>query len=207
MSDSVFDQWLESGTVRTEDVKLYADQALMGEMYALMEQRDALEAAPASGQRAMGDANPLKALEAAERDLWARYEASASTWTVRALTPVEVKKIRESFPEPNAPQMLPKVAPAKAKAAWAVERDQFIKASEAAAHERNLHFIATATIKVVTGTGEADGVTVDQVRAMNAREYGPDRVGMLIVAINKATQGEVEMPRPKSLNGSESTPE
>lgn len=206
MSDSVIDQWLESGTVRTEDVKLYADQAIMQEMHRLTTWREALEAEP-KGQRAMGDTNPMKALEAAEAALWERYEASASTWTVRALTPAEVKKIREDFPEPLAPQMLPKAAPAKFKAAWEIERDQFIKDSETAAIERNLHFIALATTKVVTGAGEADGVTVAQVRGMREREYGPDRVGLLVNAINKATSGEVEMPRPKSLSGFESTPE
>ncbi len=206
MSDSILDQWLESGTVRTEQVNLFADQAIMDEMQQLIERREELQGTPRS-QRAMGEADPFKALEREEAALWARYEASKSVWTVRALLPEETDAISQEFPEPMAPQMLPKVAPAKAKEAWAVERDAFIKESQRQAIERDLRHVAKATIKVVTAKGEADSVTVDQVRAMRAKEYGPDRINMLTDAIKLATRGEVEMPRPKSSTGSESTQE
>jgi len=205
MSNSVVDQWLNSGTARTETVELFADQAIMDEMRDLIARRDILESQSTTGQRAMGEANPMRDLERDEAALWARYEASKSTWIVRALTPDETEEIRDEFPEPMAPQMLPKVAPAKAKAAWAVERDAFVKESERQAIERDLHFIAKATISITTGQGATETISVAQVRAMRAREYGPDRIEMLTKAIAKATRGEVEMPRPKSLSGSEGT--
>ncbi len=207
MSDPILDQWLDSGTIRTEQVNLFADQAIMAEMQKLIERRTELEESTPRGQRAMGEANPFKELEREEAALWEKYEASKSVWTVRALLPEETDAIHDEFPEPPAPQMLPKAAPAKAKEAWAVERDAFVKQSQQQAIERDLRFVATATIKVETAHGTVDAVSVEQVRAMRAKQYGPDRVRMLVEAITRSTVGEEEMPRPKSSNGSESTEE
>ena len=194
----IFDDWLESGTVRQITVEIQNDPAVV-DAFAILEKRRAeIEANATAGEYSRGETDPLAEIEAAEDVLMERWNAGKSEWTVRALTPAEAKAIAKAHRDPSPPQMLPKAAPAAFKAKWEAERDEWLEASSETTLTRNLHFIAKAVVKVKTAKGERASVTVDQLRAMYAREYGPRRAELLLNAVNAATQGEVEMPRPKS---------
>lgn len=202
----LFDDWLESGTVRHIDVELQNDPSVVDEYQALQKRRAELEGSPEADERSIGDTDPLTEIEAAEAALMDRWEAGKSTWTVRALTPDEAKAISRAHRDPEPPQMLPKAAPANAKAKWEKDRDAWREAAGETTLTRNLHFIAQAVVKIKTVKGERGSITVDQLRAMYQREYGPTRIEKLLVATNQATQGEVEMPRPKLRERSTSDP-
>lgn len=219
MSDSILEQWLETGTINSETVSLYADQAVMKEMGALVDEREQLEKDRA-GQGAtvsvfaMGEANPKSvfdareaALDAREEALWERYEASKSEWTVRALLPAEVIAVRDKFEIPNAPKMLPAAAPAKAKAKWDRDFAEWKQNAERAEMLRHIHMVQKAVTEVKVGDHVMEGVTVVQVQALADATYGPQRLGLLVAAIERVTTDAGEMPRPKSLSGSESTAE
>lgn len=203
LTEDIFDAWLESGTIRRVTVDLYNDPTIESALVELEERRAEIEARGA--ERTLGEKSPLAQLEKDEEALLKRLLASKVTFTVKALLPDEFDKAMETHPEPEAPQMLPKAAPAKAREKWARDRDIFVKAASEAERERRLMLIAAAVDKVETVRGTAPGITVDQLRKMldggaergEWAAYGMYRLDVLWSAVQEARRGDVKVPAPK----------
>lgn len=199
----IFDAWLESGTVRRVTVTLYNDPTLEQAILDLEERRAEIE--ERGNERTLGEKSPIAQLERDEEELLARLEASKSTFTVKALLDTDFDTAKDQFPEPEAPQMLPKAAPAKAKEKWARDRDLYVKAAAEAERERRLLLIAAAVERVETTRGTAAGVTVEQLRKMldggkdhaEWAAYGAYRLRVLWEAVQEARRGDVKVPAPK----------
>ena len=195
------DSWLESGTTATEQVTLYADRALAGEFTALERRLAALEQATGGGDDPLDGAGEAESIHAQMEDLYRRWEASKAVWTVRALADEEVEAIWASHPVPKAPAAPPDDAPAEAKRAHQGALDLHLRTVKHLVTERNLAYIAAAVTRVETSGGAVDAVTVDQLRKMRSRPHGAQDVTRLLEAVNRVTQGDVEVPRP-TLPGS-----
>lgn len=199
----IFDAWLESGTTRRVTVTLYNDPTLEQDITDLENRRAEIE--DRGNERMLDEKSPLAELERAEEALLARLEASKSTFTVKALLDTDFDAAAEAFPEPEAPQMLPKAAPAKAKEKWARDRDIYVRAAAEAERERRLMLIAKAVERVETTRGAAPGVTAEQLRRMLTggkdqaewAAYGTYRLGVLWKAVQEARRGDVKVPAPK----------
>lgn len=201
----ILEDWMESGTVNRVEVVLPGDMAIAGELKALAKRRAEVEADAADGDRSISEVDPMVELDAAEDALMKRWQDGKSTWTLRPLTGDEEDGFAHQFVDPSPPQMLPKAAPAAAKAKWDTDRNEWRDALRTVTLDRNLHRIATAVVKVETAKGSKASVTVEQLRAIRSREYGPERIDMLFAALDEAGSGKVQMPAPKlrehSVNG------
>lgn len=202
ISEAVFDldEWLSSGTLAKRAVEIYNDPALVAEYDILSQRLAAAQAAdPAGAEETMAGGPVAEIIEAMQR-LHERWEASKATWTVRALTEDEVKAIVDSHPDPEIPEIIRgkkavgEVWTDEQRAAGAAHLD----AREAVMTERNLAMIALAVTEVRTPRGVAAGVTLEQVRRLRARPHGKTQTIRLVEAVESATAGEVEVPRPTS---------
>jgi hypothetical protein len=71
------------------------------------------------------------------------------------------------------------------------------EAEQAANLERDIHFIAAATERVASKDGVANSISVDSLRKLAKLPHGITLIAPLVAAVNEATQGEVEVSRPK----------
>lgn len=195
--------WIESGTVARRTVTIYNDPALASEYEALAARLAEAEAAESDDtERTMDEAPESVAILAQIEALWERWQASKSTWTVRALSGDEARAIVDRHPVPDAPAKPLDTAPAAEKAAHAAAVKAWLRESDRVSAERNLEFIATAVVEVTTNRGTVHHVNVDTLRRMRSRPHGHHRIEQLVTAVNEATQGDVEIPRPTSPGNS-----
>lgn len=206
-----FDEWLETATVARRQVTIYNNPALFEEYQALQAELDAADkaAATAGGDEALDASDPRPELFARMEDLYERWQASKSVWTVRALSGDEVE---DSFePEKGGiavpPQPVPPLDKAgeKAREAYARRFTAWSKANTQAQRERRLVMIAWAVLKVEApgrvSERRVDGppiVTVEQLRAMRSRPHGEQWIARLYQAVDDATKDNPEIPRPTS---------
>lgn len=203
------DALLAHGTARTETVNLYTDQALMDEIERFYNRRDkTIEAALAADEEhnamlAMGERHrdTVTALEekfdAEEEELTARYEASQIVVTVRALEQTEIDEIRDKFPMPPAPERLAFSAPARLKALWEKERDEFVRKAEKVERQQDAHMVAAAVIEFRHGATVRTSITPEEVLRIRAAAYGGQRIERILAAIKKASTERTEVSRPK----------
>jgi len=221
--------WIESGTVATRQVTIHNDLALAVEFEALEAEYAAAEkaAAAASEDGPLSAPDPRSGIEARMTDLYARWEASASTWTVRALAHEDVEATFDAdkggVGHPKQPTPPAANAPEKLRERYAERLMDWARAVSEADRERTLHFIAAAVTAIETPKGrierESDGdpiVTVDALRVLRDRPHGDQWVGvipttagqkitgLLALAVMKATESDVDVPRP-SLPGRSTT--
>lgn len=195
------DQWIETGTTANEQVVIYANRALAGEYTALERRLAALEDA---GDESIENGAEQAALLRKMEDLYERWQASKATWTVRALSDEEVRAVYDKHPTPKAPQKPADDAPAEVKQAWQGAMEMHLRALTLATDERNLAYVEAAVTRVETTLGAVAVVTIDQLRRMRNRPHGSQDLNRLIEAVNRVTQGDVEVPRPTSPGSSRS---
>lgn len=190
------DEWIETGTVAHEQVTIYANRALAGEFTALERRLTAAQAAAETGDQTLEESGDVARILEQMEDLYARWEASKAVWTVRALSDDEVRDIYAAHKTPTAPDKPPADAPADVHRAHKGAVEMWTRAVQLATDERNLHYIAAAVTKVETAKGATSTVTVEQLRRMRHRPHGAQDLTRLIDAVNRATQGDVEIARP-----------
>lgn len=213
-------EWIESGTTATRKVVIYNDPALAEQYQALADRLEKVDEKrkTAGGDEAMGAPDEAEEIIAAMEDLYEQFQASKATWTVRGLTQDEVSVIVEAHPnpdkpaEPVAPQRPSRSAQPSTMAKYETDRRhhqgemakynnvvrEWLKACGVAETRRNLAYIATAVVSVETPRGTVSKVSVADLDAMRARVHGVVRINHLLNAVNAATEGEVDVPRPPS---------
>lgn len=194
MSDNIFDEWLESGTVARQQVTIYADQAATEELDALQAELEALE--KDSAPRTISEPSRARALESRFEELRERWEASRITFTLAPIERDTIHRIFEKLPNPPEPPRAAQSAPKKvkedaekARRAWALEVDR----QEA---ERVLHLLAESIVRVERPGGSASSITVEQLRAMRDAKYGVPRINRLWAAYQAVMAEAAELPTP-----------
>jgi len=225
ITDEAFDlmAWIESGTVATRQVTIHNDPALAVEFEALEAEYAAAEKAAAA---TAGDVpissvapDPRPGIEARMTDLYARWDASAATWTVRALAHEDVEATFDAdkggIGHPKQPTPPAANAPEKLRERYAERLMDWARAVSEADRERTLHIIVAAVTAIETPKGRIERepggdpiVTVDVLRALRDRPHGEQWVGvipttqgqkitgLLARAVMKATESDVDVPRP-----------
>lgn len=215
--------WIQSGTVATRQVTIYNNPALAAEYETLEAEMVAAEKTveDAAGDAPMSAHDPREDIRARMEDLYARWEASKSTWTVRALSDDDIEATYDAqlggVPSPKQPVPPLPQAGKKALEDHGEKVTKWAKAVHEADRERTLHLIAKAVTSVETARGSVDGVSVDEVRSLRDRPHGPQWVGLipsgrgqritgkLAMAVMAATEADVEVPRPTSPERSTTT--
>lgn len=191
-------EWIESGTVARRKVTIYNNPALVEEYEALEAELAAAEKAieESGGDAPMDSADPREGIVARMEALYERWEASKATWTVRALSREDVDACFEAVPAPKMPVPPMDKAGQKAQDRFAEKVAEYTKAKAETDDERKLHMIAAAVVGVETPRGNVESVTVEQVRALRDRPHGQQWVDRLYAAVEAATEGDVQIPRP-----------
>ena len=198
------DDWIETGTTATEQVTIYADRALAGQFTAMERRLAALGESTGDGDDPLDDGGEAARIHAAMEDLYQRWEASKAVWTVRALSDQEVQDIYSAHQVPKTPAAPPEDAPAEAKRAHQGALELHLRTLKKLVDERNLAYVAAAVTRVEAAKGATTHVTVEQLRKMRARPHGASDITRLLEAVNRVTQGDVEVPRPTSPGSSRS---
>jgi len=192
------DEWLSTGTLARRSVEIYNDPSLAAEFDELDRRLKAVQVDDADPEATMGTPSEATEILAAMDELHERWEASKATWVVRALTEDEVKAIIDEHPDPEIPPLLAE----KREEGAAVSEERleagrvYMAAREAVVTERNLAMIARAVVEVRVRAGVARGVTLEQVRRLRERPHGKLQATRLLEAVESATSGEVDVPRP-----------
>jgi hypothetical protein len=196
--DFDLDEWLSTGTLAKRAVEIYNDPALVAEYDILSQRLAAAQAADPAGAEETMAGGPTTDILYAMAELHAKWEASKATWTVRALTEDEIRAIVDAHPDPVIPEIIR--AAKKPGEVWNDEQiaagAAHLEAREAVMTERNIAMIALAVTEVRTAKGARRSVTVEQVRRLRARPHGKAQTNRLVQAVESATSGEVEVPRP-----------
>jgi hypothetical protein len=212
--------WIVSGTVATRTVEIHNNPALAEEFDALEAEMKAAErdVAALGEDRPMSWTDPRPEIEDRMAELWERWEASKTTWTVRALSHDEIEATFDAVPSPKQPVAPLPAAGKKAAEDHAEKMSKWARALHEADRERTLHIIAAAVTSVESVRGRADSVTVEALRALRDRPHGDAWVGhipstkgarmsgKLASAVMAATEGDVAVPRPTSPVRSTTTP-
>lgn len=203
----VFDDWLKTGTIGRRTVTIYADVEA-GKRLAEIDQRLTELTAAADDTDAPVDA-PLSAstapeiaeLEAEAEVLLDRLEDSKSVWTVRAVSQDEVEATytaERGVVSPKMPVPPPQGAAQKVQERYAENFRAYAERNEQARKERRLHLLVIAVETIETARGTREGVTLEQLHALQARPHGQQWIDTLYQAVQAATEQDVEPPRPTS---------
>lgn len=196
--DFDLDEWLSSGTLARRSVPIYNDPSLAAEFDVLSQRMSELEAMTKGDESSVGESAEITEVHEQMTAVYERWEASKATWTVRALTEDEIKATTEEHPDPEIPEIIR--AKRESGQVWSDEQraegQAYLAAREEVMTERNLALIALAVVEVSAPKGRRTSVTVDQVRTLRARPHGKQQVQRLIEAVNSATSGDIEIPRP-----------
>lgn len=216
VSAETFDlmDWIESGTIGRRQVTIYNDVAAGDRLVEIDERLTELgyggDADPEADGPLAGSSTPeVTALLAEAEQVRERLADSKSVWTVRALAEDEVEDTfdpdKGGVPEPKLPIPPPEKAGRKAQEDWVDRVNAHRKAVAAAEAERRLRMIAAAVIAVETSRGRVERdagddpiMSVDQLRSLRSRPHGGQWIARLYEAVDAATEGDVEVPRPTS---------
>ncbi|MCK9597812.1 MAG: hypothetical protein M0R06_02150 [Sphaerochaeta sp.] len=184
-----FEAWLATGTVRTVEVPIYMDAAIVDEM-------DALDVELKEAQKGDPEFDDSAILEKME-ELSARFEASKATFTLHAVPPDDKDTIWEKFPDETAPRPLPPGAPDSAVKAHAKRFAQWQNAARTRELDKNLAYVAAAIAKVTFASGKTlPTPTTEQLRALRNRAHGEAQFDRLLMTAMDLTKREVKPSRP-----------
>lgn len=195
-------EWIESGTVARRSVVIYNDPGVVAEFEDVQRRLAIAEQAAKDPEASVAEESEVAALRERLEALWQRWEDSKSVWTVQALSEEQARLVLESYPVPPAPVHPGADASDEEKAAHGARLREWAPLADAAREERNMAFIAAAVVKVETSRGVATSVSVEALRKMRARPHGKARTTELLKAVEAATEGDVEVPAPKSPSSS-----
>lgn len=209
-SDFSLADWLTTGTVARQHVTIHADQEAgkrLAEIQARLDELGhdgAADPEADSPLGADGDGEVAGLLAEAET-LVDRWEQSKATWEVRALSADEVAACIDLAPVPTPPVAPAQHASPEAQRKFAERAMAFARKQTEAHDQQRMHMIARAVVSVTTARGTVPGVTVDDLRDLKARPHGKQWLDRLYAAIEKATEEDVEVPRPTWPGSSTST--
>lgn len=190
MSDPM-SQWLATGTTRTAEVTLYADQVGVEKLLDLYAELDKLSKSPAGKQRAVGEKSRRTQVEKRIAIVEAEVAESRSVWTLRALTRKEIQVCLDMHPDPEPDTLNPRELTGE-------ELAEYRKGAAEAGALRTLELISKAVVSVEFASGTVDAMPVETLKQMLDAEYGDFRINMLNNARKDAGDAEKGMPVPKS---------
>lgn len=191
VAESWFSQWLESGTVAQRSVEIYGRPDLFARFESL-DRKLAVEREVADSEESMSSST-VDDIEEEMRKLYEQWQASKTTWYIRALSEDEIESTKD---ECGFPDDLPDDASDEAKKAHE-------KATEEAQDQANYKLIAKALVKVEGPDGDVvkTEITADQVKVMKDK-FGTVQILRLAAAAMAATTQEVSIPVPLSRKNS-----
>lgn len=222
--DSVFDDWIGGATISKRSVPIYGKPGLYAEYQELERRLSLLEDMGEAGAEFAGSESGQ--IERRMREIYDEWQASKSTWTVRALDFDEVDELKAQEPalvEPKAPEKPAAPAPLPAKhdaqdskrftletQKYQAAMDQYDAAmaeyepkSKVFNLELTYRTIAATVVKVEFADGRTlDRVTVEQVRRLR-ETLGERQILSLSSAAQLAALQEPELPAPFSPRTSE----
>lgn len=193
ISDSEFDKLLTLGTIAEETVTIYLDQAAGLEAERLIAEYEA--AGGASGDQPLSD--PYEDLEEKLEEVLDRFNRASIKWTVRAASDEDFEQAYEAIPALVLPARPLDKAGQKALDAWHKKMLTLQEQTKVLDTQRQEWLVAHLTTHLEYGTGATDNsVTPEQVRQIRTRPGGDHWFTVLGDAIDKATKGVREVPRP-----------
>jgi hypothetical protein len=190
MSDPM-SQWLATGTTRTSEVTLFADQVGVEKLIDLYTELGKLNKSAAGKQRAVGEKSRRVQLEKRIAIVEAEVAESRSVWTLRALTRKEMQACLAKHPDPEPTTMNPRELTGE-------ELAEYQRGCVEAGSMRTLELISKAVVSVEFASETVDAIPVDTLKAMLDAEYGDFRIRVLNNALKDAGDAEKGMPVPKS---------
>lgn len=189
-----FASWLDSGTVAQRSVEIYGRPDLFAQFEALERRLSVAKEVEESGDKMLGDTG-VDTIEAELEELYKQYQASKTTWYMRALSSTEFDKIKDDC---GFPDDLDDEASDKAKRAHA-------KATEKANTKANREVVSRSLVKVENPKGDTvkDTITPAEVEHLQA-QLGDSQILRLVAAAMVAMTQEVSIPVPLSRKNSKS---
>lgn len=203
--------WIETGTIARRTVVIHNDPAAADRFLELekrlaelgVDEGDEIADTPLAST---GVDAELEEIRREHAELYKRWEASRATWTVRAVSEEEVEAIVAASAAPKMPVPPLEKAGRAAQEAYYEKVAEYTEAKKKWDDAVDLAVIARAVESVETAQGTAKGVTVEQLRSLKSRPHGSHWLKQLRDAVNAATEGDVDVPRPTSPGASTSTP-
>lgn len=231
MTDELdFDAWLDGASLTTTSVDILQNPGLLGRYESWLRRYQRAEAVD-TGERTMGEADPLIALRVEGEQILAEVEQSRTTWHLRALTSEDDRAITAAFPTPDAPEGFteapPKIATAPTEAqakafsqgyeAWTRRQQQWAEdhRAELEAYGKQLQTVAEQRgaerlVRAVTrieqgGRTIADRITVEQALSLPVK-IGEAQVAVLVAAVERVSAEVPEVPMGPLSHGSGDAP-
>ena len=210
--DLMFDEWLETGSLRRKSVEVYADQAAADELDELKEEFADIEKAAA--EQTMSQTSPLRDFEARWDAVHERWEASKATFHMVRLTDQIRAQIAEEFPVEAPPRLPGKGAIQKRNDEFKVEFDAWkveALANEEASGTAGLVYAiekfesvkgARERVLAEDGTVTKPALTPDQLAAMFKAPYGDQWRASIVTTFNELAKLRGEPDRPFSQESS-----
>lgn len=208
------DAWIDDdATFLQVQVPIYKNKALYAELAPLDEQITEAKTRVAHARSKAGvladEETTDKAVLAAEAALdalcdqaeavYARYESSRETWTLRAITQKEAAAIVEEIGLDPRQLGAPKRGAKESRARFEQRMRAYVEEHvHPYLEEYNERALAFATVQVETARGvqPGDKVTRATLRRLRARPYGEGHFARLVAAFGMVTLEEPEVPAP-----------
>lgn len=217
--DAAFDlnDWIQGISPTLRSVDIYGRTDLFGRYERLERELAIAEQVEQAAEASVTEGSEVARILREMEELYELQQRSKTTWYVQALDSTVIKAISDAHPVPDP---LPKPAepaknapdPVKGKyrtelKAWEKKNRAHEEKRRAAADEQNLHLIAAAVVRIENheGVTVAEQVTVDQLRALQAKPHGAMQTGALLQKAFEAKAGEPVIPAPFSHSRSGST--
>lgn len=210
------DAWIDGVSAAQRSVPIYARPDLFGRYEEVQRQIAVLEQATRGGEGSVTDQEELGALYTEREALYEKQRASKTTWYVQALDSDVIAAINAEHPVPDLPvspkepaENAPQSVRDRHRAAVKRHQEKVAKIAPKRAETsdaRNIALIAAAIVRIADHTDRtvATSVTVEQLRALQAKPFGPIQLGSLLTASFQAKAGEPVIPAPFSPGKQES---
>lgn len=199
--ENAFDDWIGGATISKRSVLIYGKPGLFAD-FEQLEREHNVASEIEKHEKSLGGTE-LAAIEVKMQTLYDEWQASKSTWVVRALDADQFEELRAQFDAPDEPVEPAKGADDAAKAAYAKAVKAYERETIRIANELNLAIIAKAVTRIEFANGKsADSISVEQLRTMGKR-LGERQLLSLINASQLAMYQEPEIPAFFSRDSSE----
>ena len=187
-----FSDWLDAGTVAQRSVEIYGRPDLFAKFEALERRLAVAQEVEESGDKMLGDTG-VDTIEAELEELYNQYQASKTTWYIRALTSAEFDKIKDDCGFPDDLN----------EDATDEEKRAHKKATERANTKANHEVVARSLVKVENPNNEVvkETITAAEVERLQA-QLGDPQILRLVAAAMVAMTQEVSIPVPLSRKNS-----
>lgn len=204
------DAWIDGVSAAQRSVPIYARPDLFGRYEEVQRQIEVLEHATKGAEGSVTDQEELGSLYAEREALYEQQRASKTTWYVQALDSAVIAAINAEHPVPDLPEApkepatnAPKSLHDRYRAALKRHHEKVADLTPKrveASDGRNIALIAAAVVRIADHGDRtlATGATPAQLRALQAKPFGPIQLGSLLTAALQAKAQAQVIPAPFS---------